>query len=183
MSKKKTRRTGRPSKYESHVEHRMSEIKNWRRNGYTEEQISKLVGVAYSTFKDYKNNYPDLRDALKESKELLVSDLEDSLFQIAMGTKTAKTTRIKKEYNYRTGKMEVVEENIEIREYLPNTTALIFALKNLDFNSWKDRRDSTIEINNFAEDNFKTVTDQIMKNLITDDNNLDSTDIDGDEDE
>ena len=169
MSKKKPRRVGRPSKYQSNVKHRMNEIKKWRREGYTEEQISKLVGVAYSTFMEYKNKYPELREALKESRELLVSDLEDSLFQIAMGKKTATTTRIKKEYNYRTGKLEVVEENIEIREYLPNTTALIFALKNLEVNSWKDRRDSTIEIStDETKESISKLIDTIGTAVITD---------------
>ena len=103
------------SKYETHVEPRFEEIERWRTvEGLTEKQIAKMLGVAYSTFREYKNKYPAFSALLKRTKEVLLSELEKSLFKTAMGF---------------TGEDD--------RYYPPNTTAIIFALANLSPKKWR----------------------------------------------
>ena len=46
-------------KYDTHVGPRLEEIKAWAGDGMTEEEIAKNFGVAYSTFREYKNKYYD----------------------------------------------------------------------------------------------------------------------------
>ena len=58
-------------KYYTHVEPKLFLIECWARDGLTDEQIAKKVGVAYSTFRDYKNKYSALSAALKRAKRLL----------------------------------------------------------------------------------------------------------------
>ena len=103
------------SKYESHVEPRFKEIEHWRTvEGLTEKQIAKMLDIGYSTLKDYKVRYPDFLALLKRTKEVLLSELENSLFKTAMGF--------------------VGEDD---RYYPPNTTAIIFALANLAPKEWR----------------------------------------------
>ena len=50
----------RLTKYDTHVEPRLIEIEGWARDGLIDEQIAKNLGIAYSTFREYKNKHPAL---------------------------------------------------------------------------------------------------------------------------
>src|SRR5690554_1984896 len=82
MSKNKG---GRKSKYHTHVEPRLKEIEAWARDGLTEEQIAKNLGVAYSTFRKYKDEYPAFSSALKKGKEVVDIEVENALLKRALG--------------------------------------------------------------------------------------------------
>ena len=43
-------------------------MEGWARDGLTDEQISKNLGIAYLTFKEYKKNISDFSDSLKKAK-------------------------------------------------------------------------------------------------------------------
>ena len=137
---------GRKSKYLSNVEPYINDIPKLRKQGMTEKQIAAKYGVAYSTFKLYKNKNTALFDALKVGKEQLILELEDTLYTEALGVRV-KPTHIEevKELDRRTGKMIVIKR-IEKCSQVPNMTALIFALKNLDSARWQDRRDLNMSV-------------------------------------
>lgn len=149
MEKKKS--PGRKSKYMSHVEPYMKEIRSWRKNGQTEENISKLLGVSFRTFMEYKVKYPQLTQVLKESKMVLISDLENTMFELALGkvkVKKVKTISVK---DPRTGKM-VIDRTEESEDILPpNPTMIIFSLKNLASDRWQDRRYTDTKVTNMEE--------------------------------
>lgn len=123
---------GRKSKYESNVEPYIERIPKWRKDGLTEEQIAKRLGVAYSTLKQYKNQYSALMAALKEGEKELIEQLEESLYKRAMGYEYEETEiTVSKESNKPT-KIK------KVKKYLaPDTTALIFALTNLKKEKWR----------------------------------------------
>ena len=127
----KRQRRGRKSKYDTHVKPYLDRIPKWRRNGMTEEQICRKLGVGVSTFNRYKDDFGELREALKNSKEELIENLEDSLFRRAMGY-SYEETKIEKESD---GKVKVTKTN---KELPPDVGALIFALKNLAPGKWKN---------------------------------------------
>ncbi|MBQ2427295.1 MAG: helix-turn-helix domain-containing protein, partial [Ruminococcus sp.] len=56
---------GRPSKYEKLVKPRLFEISEWRRIGWTEEEIAKELGLSRRTLTQYKHLYPEFLRALK----------------------------------------------------------------------------------------------------------------------
>ena len=56
-------------KYLELVEPRLDDIKAWARDGVIEEEIAKRLGIAYSTFRDYRDKHSALSQALKKSKE------------------------------------------------------------------------------------------------------------------
>jgi hypothetical protein len=125
---------GRPSKYETHVEPRLIEIEGWARDGLIDEQIAKNLGVAYSTFKEYKKKFPDLMDALKKGKEVVDREVENALLKRALGYTY---TEVKQEVD-ETGKVKVTKT---VKEVVPDVTAQIFWLKNRKPTEWRDKQE------------------------------------------
>lgn len=81
---------GRKSKYDTHVKPYLALVKSMRIDGYREEDIMKKLDVGHTAFNQYKNEHEELTEALKYSKETLISKLEQTLFQKALqGNTTA----------------------------------------------------------------------------------------------
>jgi DNA-binding transcriptional MerR regulator len=131
---------GRKSKYEDYVEPYLDKIAYWRKDGLTEEQIASKLHIAYSTLKEYKNRYSALMAALKTGKEDLIAELEKSLYKRGMGFEYEEVkTYVEKDD---TGKEKKKIE--KTKKFLaPDTGALIFALKNLRSDKWKDKIETT----------------------------------------
>lgn len=72
------------SKYESHVAPRLEEIRDWARNGLTDDIIIERLGISRTAFYDYKNKFADFANALKESKEVCDGKVESALYQAAI---------------------------------------------------------------------------------------------------
>ena len=75
------------SKYETDVKPRLIEIEAWKRDGLTDEQIFKNLGISRDTFYKYKEKYADFSDALKKGKEVADIEVENALFKRAIGYK------------------------------------------------------------------------------------------------
>lgn len=139
MSHKKTKKKnlgGRPNKYFTNVKPRLEAIKMYRRDGQTEENIAKLLDVGYSTFMAYKVKYPELVEALEESKEDLIAKLEKTMYQVALGYITTTDRRTVRTISS-TGETTIREEEL-VKEFAPNTTALMFSLKHLKPEKWTE---------------------------------------------
>jgi hypothetical protein len=130
---------GKRNKWISHIKPNLNRIPKLRRQGYTEEQIAKIIGVGWTTLKKYKKLEPSLLSALETGKEMLIEDLEETLYQKGLGGR--KVTKIKNTYKTISGKKVIVKVEEQIDELSPDTGALIFALKNLAPDKWKDRRE------------------------------------------
>lgn len=64
---------GRKSKYETNVKPNLMMIRKWKaEDQLTEAQIAKKLGVAMSSFSEYKLKYTELMDVLHASNEELV---------------------------------------------------------------------------------------------------------------
>lgn len=121
-------------------------IEGWARDGLTEEQIAKNMGVSRSTLSDYKVKYPDILRAIKNSKEVADREVENALFNKATGytVKLKKPMKVRHvEYDEVSGRKVVEYERIEYIEeevHVPaDTTAQIFWLKNRKPNEWRDK--------------------------------------------
>lgn len=121
-------------------------IEGWARDGLTEEQIAKNMGVSRSTLSDYKVKYPDILRAIKNSKEVADREVENALFNKATGytVKLKKPMKVRHvEYDEQTGRKIAEYERIEYIEeevHVPaDTTAQIFWLKNRKPNEWRDK--------------------------------------------
>lgn len=161
MAKQNINNKGRKSKYFTHVEPNLDRIVKLRRQGYHEDQIAKTLGVGVSTFTRYKSDYEALRGALKKGKEVLIEDLEDTLYRKALGK--IKITETKK-YIKKTKNGEETRIEETVKELPPDTGAIIFSLKNLAPDRWKDLHESTgFKELEKAMENFGSISDQLSE--------------------
>ena len=71
---------GRKSAYYEKVEPRLDEVRKWRvDDAQSEPNIAKLLGISYRSLMEYKVKFPQFAQVLKESKEALIVDLEDTI--------------------------------------------------------------------------------------------------------
>ena len=151
----------RPSKYETHVEPRLEEIKAWAREGLTEEEISKRLGIAYSTLKEYKNGFSAFSAALKHARaydEEVVTALH--LNTVGQIVKLQKPIKCKKKF-FENGKLVREEEVVVTAEeeiYVhPDTMAQMYWLNNRLPTKWKAK-----PTDNSGEKSAKEALDEIV---------------------
>lgn len=71
------------SKWEQ-VKDKLILVEGWARDGLTDEQIAKNLGIGKNTFYQYKKEHQDFSDALKKGKEIVDYQVENALLQNAM---------------------------------------------------------------------------------------------------
>jgi hypothetical protein len=137
-----TKKGGRKGKFHEWLEEDgLTKIEAWARDGLTEEQVAKNMGIAYSTLKEWKNKFPTIMAALKKGKEVVDFEVENSLLKRAMGMEVTEEKVYYQEVDGKvTTKKEVVKKQIP-----PDTTAIIFWLKNRKPYEWRDRRHQVLE--------------------------------------
>ena len=107
-------------------------ITTWKRNGLTDEEIEKNIGVAHSTFCAWKKKSKDLSNALKNGRAYANALVENSLFNAAIGgVIELRHPVIDKE----SGRPVINDDGTELtyvdQEYIkPDTKAMIFFLTN-----------------------------------------------------
>ncbi|WP_342419239.1 transposase [Paenibacillus sp. FSL H8-0168] len=135
---------GRKSKYQTHVEPKLLLIEAWARDGMIQEDIAKKLGVAMSSFSEYKNKYPELTEALKRGQEVVDVQVENSLLKRAMGYRYDEVTKeASRELDEETGEYKtiMVETKRVTKEVQPDVTAQIFWLKNRRPDVWRDKKE------------------------------------------
>ena len=114
----------------------MLRIKSWARDGLSDEQIAKNMGISNSTFYEWQNKYPEISDAIKKGKAPVDIEVENALLKSALG------------YDYEETVTEIVEspdgtQRKQIKKFKrhmpPSITAQIFWLKNRKAERWRDK--------------------------------------------
>lgn len=139
---------GRKSKYETDVKARFDEIKKWLENGATEKEIARKLGVANSTFSDYKNKFPEFSEFLKENRKQPVEEIKAAMLKRALGFQYTekKTTKQKvelpdelksilEEYGVDVSTIQrpiLVKTEETVKHALPSETAGLILLKHWD---------------------------------------------------
>ncbi|WP_419890719.1 transposase [Paenibacillus xylanexedens] len=140
---------GRKSKYQTHVEPKLLLVEAWARDGMIQEDIARKLGVAMSSFSDYKNKFPELSEALKRGQEVVDVEVENALFKRALGYRYDEVTReAAKELDEKTGeyKTVMVETKRVTKEVQPDVTAQIFWLKNRKPETWRDKKEVDADV-------------------------------------
>ena len=66
------------------------ELEGWARDGLTDEQIAKNMGISVKTLFNYKTNHLPILQALKKGKEVVDYEVENALLSSALeGNTTA----------------------------------------------------------------------------------------------
>jgi DNA-binding XRE family transcriptional regulator len=109
-------------------------VEKWARDGLTEQQIAKNLGIHQSTLEEYKLQYPEIKEALKKGKLPFIAEIENALAKRALGFEyTEEKTYIKIE----NGKEVKYKEQTK-RYYPPDVAACSILLKNKDRGNWSD---------------------------------------------
>lgn len=121
-------------------------IEGWARDGLTDEQIADNIGISRSTLNSWKDKYSDISDTLKRGKEVVDRQVENSLFERALGgtREVRKTFKVKEKYYDDHGKLCEKEKLVQATDevYIPgDTTAQIFWLKNRKPDKWRDKQE------------------------------------------
>lgn len=109
-------------------------IEKWARDGLTEKQICKNLGISTQTLNEYKKAYPELVDALKRGKRVIIAEIENALVKRALG------------YEYEEVKTYIKNEDGKIVKYTektkkhmaPDVGACAILLKNKDRGNWSN---------------------------------------------
>ena len=103
-------------------------LEGWAKNGLTDEQIAKNIGINRTTLYDWKKKETNIADALKKGKEVVDFEVENALLKRALG------------YEY---EEEIYENGIltkKVKKQVPpDTTAQIFWLKNRKKEQWREK--------------------------------------------
>ncbi|MEW9576733.1 hypothetical protein U9K47_15465 [Bacillus toyonensis] len=114
-------------------------IEGWARDGLVDEQIAKNIGISRATLSNWKNKHPLIARALVRGKEVVDREVENALLKRALGYTYEEVTVLRQEVEE--GVFESVEAKRVKRQVPPDTTALIFWLKNRKPDKWRDRRE------------------------------------------
>lgn len=107
-------------------------IEGWARDGLTDEQIAQNMGIAYSTFRSWRDKFSAISAVLKKGKEVIDRQVENALLKRALGY----------EYEEVKEKFEggvLTERTVTKKEVVADTTAQIFWLKNRKPDKWRDK--------------------------------------------
>lgn len=122
-------------KYERWLEpNALTLLEGWARDGLTDEQLAKKMGIGTRTLYEWKEKYPQISQALKKGKEVVDIEVENALLKRALG------------YDYTEEKVEISEKDGRkviqtVKHVAPDTTAQIFWLKNRRPEKWRDKPD------------------------------------------
>ena len=58
-------------------------LEGWARDGLTDEQTAKKMGITAKTLYEWKNRYSEICEALKKGKEVVDYEVENALLQSA----------------------------------------------------------------------------------------------------
>lgn len=133
----KKKKVGRKSVYDWKIKPKLHLISDWMRNGATEEEVYKKLGISHQTFYRYKKLHSELNEALK-TREEADAQVEAALFKNATGFFYDEVQTIER-YSDREG---TVSETKTIKKYKePDTTAQAIWLNNRRREVWRQKQE------------------------------------------
>lgn len=144
---------GRSTKFSDEM---VEKAKYLARDGLTDEEMSKELGIGVRTFYQWQKKYPHFKQALKENKGIVDHKVEDALLKRALGYEYEET-EITASKDGKTSRVKKIKKVIP-----PDTVAIIFWLKNRQPEKWRDKlnhhitteeTEAEIEVNIVDNDN------------------------------
>lgn len=121
---------GRPTNYKPEY---AEQARKLCKLGATNADLADFFGVTFQTINNWRVANQEFFDALKIGKDEVDQQVERSLFQRAMG------------YSCNEDDIRVIDNQIVItptvKHYPPDTTAMIFWLKNRKSAEWRDKQE------------------------------------------
>lgn len=110
-------------------------LEGWARDGLTDEQIAKNMGIATKTLYNWRKAHIPILQALKKGKAVVDFEVENALVKRALGYSYDEVTQ-----ELRDGELTITK--IVSKEVAPDVGAAAFWLKNRQRDKYRDRWDS-----------------------------------------
>jgi len=164
LEEKKKDKRGRNSKWNVIVKN-YDKIIELARNGFTDIEISRYIGINPDTFFNYKKKYPEFADALANAKDKADHTVINKLFQRACGYDYEEEQI---EYTPTKNKKTEIKNIKKIKKHLPpEYKAQVFWLINRRRKDWTQPKDYEMTINeNINIPDFENMSDEELKKLI-----------------
>ncbi len=128
---------GRKSKYFKQIQPYLEQIDKYLNEGATEKQVAEAFKVAYSSWNNYKNQFPEFKALCDKPRVGLILKLRGALVNEALGyTYDEKKTYVKKDDDGN----ETRYTEITQKYARPNTNAIFGALNIYDPDYVKDKK-------------------------------------------
>ena len=102
---------GRKSKYDTHVKPRFADIALWAKNGATDKEIARNLGINYSTYLDYKTRFSEFSDLIKKSRVSPVEEIKAAMVRRAVGFQYTEKRIIRQAIEFPDEVKEILEGN------------------------------------------------------------------------
>jgi DNA-binding XRE family transcriptional regulator len=159
---KQQKRRGSKSKYQYWISKEgLLLLEGWARDGLTDEQIAKNIGIAPKTLYDWKNKYSELCKTLKNSKAIVDLEVENALLKRAKGYLF---DEVKEEYETSEQGSKLIKRTVITKEVVGDTTAQIFWLKNRRPERWQNSDKVIVQQDDQEEVNVHMATLEALKN-------------------
>ena len=146
-------KAGAPTKYK---EEYSRQVKKLCLLGATDKDIADFFDVSEATINNWKHDYPEFLESIKESKRLSDQEIVKSLHKRAKGFRLKEQKLI-----YNNGEQEIIELEKEVP---PDPTSMIFWLKNRMPAEWRDKQIiESKNIHTFQEMSDEELDDEISK--------------------
>lgn len=124
-------KAGRSKKYKGAETNKLAE--KYARQGLTDKDIYKKLGVSSATFYQWRNDYPEFTEALKRGKKIPDIKVENALYKSCLGYKY---DEISEETKIVRGQKVVVRKVVHKQAH-PNPFSIKFWLVNRCKDRWK----------------------------------------------
>lgn len=150
---------GRPTEYKSSYN---LQVQKLCKLGATDKDIADFFNVCEATINNWKKEYPRFLESIKKGKVIADIKVSESLFKRATGYKH-------KEDKFFCYEGQIITQKTT-KHYAPDTTAMIFWLKNRKPSMWKDKQEVinlnvSASIDNMSEDDIDREIKKIEKLL------------------
>lgn len=138
------RKEGRKTKYTPELVKRICGLVE--KDTYTVSELCESVGISETTFYDWKVKFSEFSDAIKKAEERrldnFVVEAKRSLLKKIQGYEVKETQIVSiPGVDEKGNPKQIIKEKKTIKKHIqPDTTAIIFALTNLDPEHWKNRQ-------------------------------------------
>lgn len=107
----------------------------WAKLGIMDKQIAGNMGISLTTFYEWQRRFPSFSDAIKKAKAIPNLELENAMFDLALGRICVE--EVKSVLDPKTGTVVRIEKTK--KQIPPNPTTQIFLAKNRMPDKYKDR--------------------------------------------
>ena len=147
------------SKWEE-IKDKLTLVEGWARDGLTDEQIANNLGINVATLYRYKKQHSEFCESLKKGKEVVDYEVENALLKRALGYNYTEKT-YETSYNEALGEYVKTLTKEVTKQVSPDTTALIFWLKNRKPEKWRDK----IDLEDKTNEETLEKLDKVLKGL------------------